>query len=197
VAEATFLDLAMREYLALRDEMNDMRRQASNVITTALLAAAAAAAAVGGGLFGPDLGTRGLLMLLIAAGTVGVGLWATGSLNACKILELQIDKTAAAIRAIALTNAPDGAASFLSFQLAVRAFTKRAMGVSDRGALAAWLSSYAWGSKTPTRARTHTVTGADAVLLRSGCPGAGAPPGAPPGAACPPSEDRSTGTPVH
>jgi hypothetical protein len=140
--EATLLDLAMREHLALRDEMNDARRQASNVITTALAAAAAASAAVGGGLFGTDLGTRGLLLLVIAAGTNGVGLWATGALNACKILELQIDKTAVAIRAIALENAPDAATPFLSFQLAVRGFTGRAMGLSDRGALAAWLSSY-------------------------------------------------------
>jgi len=141
-AEATLLDLAMREHLGLRDEMNDMRRQASNVITTALVAAAAASAAVGGGLFGSDLGTRGLLMLLIAAGTNGVGLWATGVLNACKILELQIDKTAAAIRAIALANAPEAAAPFLSFQRDVRGFTGRAMGMADHGALAAWLSSY-------------------------------------------------------
>src|ERR1035437_304726 len=140
--EATLLDLAMREHLALRQEMNDLRRQSFTIVTSTLVAAAAASAAVGGGIFGTDLGSRGMLLLAIAAGMDGIGLWAVGVLNACKIMELQIDKTANAIRTIVLTEAPEAAAPFLSFQSDVRGFTHRAMGLKDRGALAAWLSSY-------------------------------------------------------
>jgi hypothetical protein len=141
-SEATLLDLAMREHLALREEMADLRRQNFNLITSALVAAGGASAAVGAGAFGIPDGPRGLLLLAIAALTDVVCLGTVGVLNSCKIVELEIERTAEWIRNAALADGAASTAPFLRFHEYVRGFNDRALKRENKRVVGAWIASY-------------------------------------------------------
>lgn len=142
--EATLLQLAMQEHLALRDDMGNLQRQCIYVVTSAVAAAAAGLAVAGGSLVTLDQGLRGLTVLGIVAVADAIGLAAVGVLNACKIVELHVGHTAEAIRTLALADAPKVANPFLSFQIHVNDFTARALNLSwkNRGTTVALLTSY-------------------------------------------------------
>lgn len=140
--EATLLDLEMREHLALREEMYDLRRQGVTLVTSALVAAGGASAVVGAGAFGTLDGPRGLLLLSIAALTIVASLATVGLYNASMITQLQINRTAADIRSIALPDGDESEAAFLKYQVQVRWFVERVGKLESKGVVAAWLASY-------------------------------------------------------
>jgi hypothetical protein len=142
--QRTYLDLLMREQLAMREEMSDLRRQNFNLILGALGAAGGTAIAVGAGVVSVDDGPRGLALLLIAAFADVIALGALGIVNSYKIIEAYVETSAASIREVVAPtsgHAPE-TEPLLRFQSRVREFNTLAFAPTHREILKAWLVSY-------------------------------------------------------
>jgi hypothetical protein len=140
-SHATYLDLALREHLVMREEMSDLRRQNFNLIVGALSVAGGAALAFGGGIVAAEDGPRGLALLLIAAFADIIALGALGVVNSYKIIEAYVETSAESIRAIVAPARGHSLAAepLLRYQAIVRDFDTNAFAPNVR---AFWLVSF-------------------------------------------------------
>lgn len=132
--ERTYLDLAMREHLLMREEMSKNLAQTFALITGAFLVAGGLVAAVNVGELEPD--QQAILLLLGGAFGFLVFIGALGQFNSFRILELYVRNSAEDMRKIAGADAR----GLLSFQRRVAAFNLNAFRPDEQGL--AWLISY-------------------------------------------------------
>ena len=166
---AIHLDVAMREYLAMRDEMNKNLAQNFTMVFAALAGAGAISAVVGLDLLADGVTERGYLLLLVGAFGLIVYVGSIGQLNAFKILERNVTRLAGEIceRLDADESSP-----LLRFQADVDAFNRQASFRTPSGR--AWFVSY--GVVSAVAALTFillvgiVVVGACLVIGSSGWP---------------------------
>src|SRR6202521_5990709 len=134
--ERTYLDLAMRDYLFMREAMNKNLALNFQLILGALVVAGGLGAAVGLKVIPLKAEQQGILLLLDGVFGLLVFIAALGQLNAFQILELDVCDSAKEIRKISGA----GRRHLLSFQAKVVAFNRNAFRLDERGW--AWLVSY-------------------------------------------------------
>jgi len=130
------IDLAIREYLAIREEMNGLLRLELNLVMTAFLVAVGAIAALASDFTKLDDVPRGLAFMVAAAFGLGVFIIAIGVANAFFVLEAYA--TLAAERMRKIDGLPDLGA-IVSLQGRIRRTFTHPSGKRDR---VAWLISY-------------------------------------------------------
>ena len=78
---STYLDLALREYLAMRDEMNRTVRLTMSLVTSAFVVAGGVAGALAANVAGLQDDQRGVLLEVVAALGFGIYLTSIGLMN--------------------------------------------------------------------------------------------------------------------
>ncbi|HJP89068.1 MAG TPA: hypothetical protein VJ850_08545 [Candidatus Limnocylindrales bacterium] len=130
-----YLDLAMREYLGMRQEMNAQIRLEMSLILGSLAVVGGAAATVASGIGNIDLTARAFILQVVAAFGLVTFIIGIGVANTFLILEAYVTSAAAEIECLA---GDGGARHLASMQRRMRVWTTKH---SARNVVA-WLISY-------------------------------------------------------
>lgn len=120
-ATKVYLEIAMSEHLAMRDEMSEILRHNFNLVLAALTVAAGTAVTAAANTLGWTDDQRAFLLLVAAGFGFIICLGSIGLLNSFKVVEWYVERTGADIARVAKELRPD--ARVATLQPAIRRFT--------------------------------------------------------------------------